>query len=355
MVTVVLVAAGWLVGATWARFAGEADLGWRWAFMAMTLAFVPATLLGRFWQHPLLRPFTLVSAVAVGTLNFALVAAAGTWLAVGLSHLFGLAVGSRTIVWACYGAAAMATLYGLVNAATLRVTRVTVALADLPPAWRGRTAALVTDLHFGNILGVGFARRLVARLAALAPDVVFVAGDLFDGAAIDQTAVVAPWSRLDVPLGVYFVTGNHDEFAHRPAILAAVRSAGIRVLDNARIDLQGLQIVGVHDAEASDPRKFREILARVGVNRAQPSILLSHQPAHLGIAEEAGVSLQLSGHTHSGQFWPWNLVVRRIYGPFAYGLHRFRRLQVLTSSGAGTWGPPVRVGTRAEVVLITFS
>lgn len=353
--TVVLAVCSWFVGATWTHFSGESDLAGRIALIVAVLAFVPVTIMGRFWQHPLLKPLTLVSAVAVGALNYALVAAIVTWVAVGLSHLFGFAVASRSIVFACYGAAAVVIIYALANAATLRVTRVTIALPNLPPAWRGRTAALVTDLHFGHVLGAGFARRVVARLATLAPDAVFIAGDLFDGAAIDRAAAVAPWRQLAPPRGIYFVTGNHDEFAHRFPVLAAVRGAGIHVLDNAKVELDGLQLIGVHDAEASDPRLLREILARAQVDRARPSLLLNHQPANLAIPETAGISLQLSGHTHSGQFWPWNLIVKRIYGPFGYGLHRFQNLQVLTSSGAGTWGPPLRLATRSEVVLLTFA
>jgi len=320
----------------------------------LALAFVPVTLAGRFWKHPVIKALTLAVSTAVGALNLALIAAAGTWCAVGISLLFGLPVENRSIAFAFYGAGAVVMIYGLLNAAQLRVTRVTVALPNLPPVWVGRTAALVTDLHLGNIRGVGFARDVVARLAALGPDAVFIAGDLFDGAAIDHEAAAAPWSKLVAPLGIYFVTGNHDEFACRTAVLAAVRRAGIHVLDNAKIDLQGLQVVGVHDAEASDPGLFREILSRIRVSREKPSILLSHQPANLPIPEEAGISLQLSGHTHAGQFWPWSTLVRRFYGPFAYGLHRFRRLLVLTSSGAGTWGPPLRIGTRSEIVLIKF-
>ena len=177
---------------------------------------------------------------------------------------------------------------------------------------------------------------------------------MFDGMAIDYTAAAEPWSKLAVPAGIYFVTGNHDEFADRAAALSALRVAGIRVLDSTKLDVRGLQIVGVHDDEASNPRRFREILSRAGVSRNQPSILLTHQPANLAIPEEAGISLQLSGHTHAGQFWPWNMLVSRVHGPFAYGLNRFRKLLVLTSSGAGTWGPPLRVGTRSEIVLITF-
>jgi predicted MPP superfamily phosphohydrolase len=354
VVTGLIAACNWFVGATWAHFSGESDLAWRMAFMLVALAFVPVTLIGRFWRNPLLKPLSLSSSVAVGALNFAIFAAAGTWITVGIARFFGVPVESRSIVCAFYGVAAFVTIYGLVNAAWLRVTPVTIALPNLPPDWEGRTAALVTDLHLGNIHGVGYARHVVARLAALNPDAVFIAGDLFDGASIDHAAAVAPLSKLAAPLGVYFVTGNHDEYAYRGAILAAVRSAGIRVLDNAKVDLEGLQIVGVHDADASDPRRFGEIISRVRVNRETPSILINHQPANLVAAEEAGFSLQLSGHTHAGQFWPWSALVRRIFGPFAYGLHHFKSLLVLTSSGVGTWGPPLRVGTRSEIVLITF-
>jgi uncharacterized protein len=354
VVTGLIVACSWFVGATWAHFSAESDLALRMAFMLMALAFVPVTLIGRFWKHPLLRPLTLLSAVSVGALNFAMFAAAGTWIAVEICRLFGVPIESRSIVCALYGAAAIVTVYGLVNAARLRVTRVTIAMPNLPPDWEGRTAALVTDLHLGNIHGVAYVRHVVARITELEPDAVFIAGDLFDGASIDHAAAVTPLSKLVAPLGVYFVTGNHDEYAYRAAILTAVRGAGIHVLDNAKVDLEGLQIVGVHDADASDPRRLREILTRVHVKRETPSILLGHQPAHLAAAEEAGISLQLSGHTHAGQFWPWSALVSRIYGPFAYGLHHFRSLLVLTSSGVGTWGPPLRVGTRSEIVLITF-
>lgn len=351
--TGLLVACSWFVGATWAHFSGESDLAWRTALVLLALGFVPVTIAGRFWKHPLLKSLTLLTSVAAGILNIAVVGAAATWGVAGILFVLGFYAG-RPIVFALYGVSAAVIVYGLANAAWLRVTRVTISLPNLPTVWEGRTAALVTDLHLGNIHGTAFARRVVSRLAALHPDAVFIAGDLFDGAAIDHATAAAPWAKLVAPLGIYFVTGNHDEFFYRTGVLAAVRSAGIRVLDNAKIDLEGIQIVGVHDADASDPQRFREILSRIRVDRGKPSILLSHQPANLKIAEEAGISLQLSGHTHAGQFWPWSALVRRIYGPFTYGLSRYRDLLVLTSSGAGSWGPPLRIGTRSEIVLVTF-
>jgi hypothetical protein len=112
--------------------------------------------------------------------------------------------------------------------------------------------------------------------------------------------------------------------------------------------------VGVHDSEAGSPSELGEILHAAQIDQEKPSILLAHRPVNLTVAEAKGISLQLSGHTHRGQIWPWNLLVSRIYGRFAYGLSRLNRMQVYTSSGVGTWGPPLRVGTQSEIVLFRF-
>jgi predicted MPP superfamily phosphohydrolase len=217
--------------------------------------------------------------------------------------------------------------------------------------WHGREIALVSDLHLGNVRGRGLVRRVVARLGGLRPHAVFIAGDMFDGAQLDAGRALQPWTKLSAPAGVFFATGNHDEFTDRAAGLKVIEDTGIRVLNNERVVVQGLQVVGVHDGEAADPVIFRSILAEAGVDRSKASILLTHRPSHLPIPEEAGISLQLSGHTHRGQCWPWTWVAKRVHGPFAYGLNRHGSLQVLTSSGVGTWGPPMRVGTRAEIVM----
>ena len=195
---------------------------------------------------------------------------------------------------------------------------------------------------------------VVRRLNAVDPDIVFLSGDLFDGTRLDPAKAIASLAGLRAPLGTYFVTGNHDERFSRPAIFEAVRRAGIRILDNEAVSVDGVNVTGIHDEEASDPELLAALLAQAGVRREEPSILLTHKPANLAIAEAAGVGLQVSGHTHAGQFWPWNLIVARVWGPFGYGLNRLGAMWVLTSSGVGTWGPPLRVGTRSEVVLLTF-
>jgi predicted MPP superfamily phosphohydrolase len=250
--------------------------------------------------------------------------------------------------------AALAGIYGLVNAHWPRVRRVAVKLPNLPAEWRGRVAAVVSDVHLGHVNGAGFTRRIVNKLQRLRPDVVFLPGDLFDGTKVDLEMVAAPWKELSPRFGMYFVTGNHEEFSDRTKYFQAVSRSGIRVLNNEKITLDGLQVVGVHDSDAADAERFRSVLESAGVEREQASILLSHVPRALGIAEKAGISLQVSGHTHGGQIFPFTWFTRRIFRDYTYGLNRFGKLQIYTTYGAGTWGPPMRVGTRPEIVMLEF-
>jgi uncharacterized protein len=156
------------------------------------------------------------------------------------------------------------------------------------------------------------------------------------------------------PRGVYFVAGNHEQFGDDSKYLNAIAAAGVRVLSNEKVEVDGLQIIGVPYRSATGNEQLASVLNDIGVDRERASILLTHAPDHPEIAEAAGVSLQLSGHTHLGQFLPWSWMARRIYRQFVYGLSRIGKLQVFTSSGAGTWGPPLRLGSNPEIVVLEF-
>jgi len=353
IVSAILLSANALVCATLSHFF---DLpGWiEWQALpgALAVAFIPATVLRFRLNHPILRIVYALSSAWVGGLNFAFFAAIACWIVGAIVWVTAWPWPRFSIAAILFGVALVTTIYGLINAAWIRISRVTVKLPNLPEAWQGRTAALVTDLHLGPLSGQAFLRRVIARLRSLKPDAVFLSGDLFDGPTLGLDHLAAPWREFSAPQGIFFVTGNHDEFAERSIYLDAVRSVGIWVLNNEKISLNGLQIIGVHDSEAGSPTELGKILREAQIDRQQPSILLAHRPINLSVAEKAGVSLQLSGHTHGGQIWPWNLLVSRIYGSFAHGLSRFGKLQVYTSYGTGTWGPPLRVGTKSEIVLI---
>jgi predicted MPP superfamily phosphohydrolase len=163
-----------------------------------------------------------------------------------------------------------------------------------------------------------------------------------------------PFLGFSASLGSYFVSGNHEEFVNRAQYLEALRRAGVRVLEGEKATIDGLQIVGVPYHDLATPERFQSALQRADLDRGAPCVLLAHAPNRLWEAEAAGVSLQLCGHTHGGQFFPWTKIVSRIYGKFAYGLQQLGAMTVYTTCGAGTWGPPLRLGTNPEVVLIHF-
>lgn len=354
----ILLLAHWFLYETWVVFHPSIDAATvallRVVFLLAAVSFVIASFLAWRYFNPAVRVFYIICAVWVGFMTFGLFAAAGCWIILGAVRVAGLQIAASQIANVLFAAAILVGLCGLVNAARVRITQVTIKLPNLPSAWRGRVAALVSDMHLGHVRNVGFMRRIVARLNKLRPDVVLIAGDMYDGTKANVGALAEPWSALSVPHGALFITGNHEEFTGRGKYLAAVSKAGVRVVNNEKIELEGMQIVGVHYRETTDPGHFRYLLRGAAIKPERASILLVHAPHRLPIAEEEGISLQLCGHTHGGQFPPASWIASRVYGPYVHGLNRFRRMLVFTNWGAGTWGPPLRVGTHAEIVLLTF-
>ena len=351
----------WFIYESWVRFwnlpdvLGRAPLvALRIAMAVLSISFVGTSVLGFRSYGRAVRVLYTIAAAWLGALNYLFFAACGCWIVYGAALLGRLHIAMGGVAFVLFGAALAVSLYGMVNAAWTRVTRISVRLPNLPAAWRGRVAALVSDTHLGHVRNVGFLRRVVRTLARLAPDVVFITGDLFDGTACDPVRMAKPLADLRAPLGAYFITGNHEEFFDPRKYVEAVESAGVRVLKNEKVIVDDLQIAGVMYSDSTDAEHFRSVLRRIAVDREHASVLLLHAPDRLAIAAEEGISLQLSGHTHGGQFLPWTWVTSRIYGPYVHGLQRFGALTIFTTWGAGTWGPPLRVGTKPEIVLITF-
>jgi len=298
--------------------------------------------------------FYRAAAIWLGLLSFLFAAAVCCWITFAVARLTGLDVNFHRTVELLFAAALVTGLYGVFNASWTRITRITVRLANLPVAWRGRRAALISDLHLGHVRNGSFLRRMVAKIVREEPDAIFIAGDLYDGTAIDAGRAAQPLNKLTAPHGVYFVAGNHEQFGDDSKYLRAVAAAGVRVLSNEMVEVDGLQIIGVPYRNATRDGHLASALRNIHLDRDRASILLTHAPDHPEVAEAAGVSLQLSGHTHLGQFIPWSWMARRIYRQFVYGLSRIGEMQVFTSSGAGTWGPPLRLGSNPEIVVLEF-
>jgi uncharacterized protein len=343
---------------TWTFSSAKSDIhGTFWIRVILgflSVSFVVASLLAFRYTNAALRAFYRVAAVWMGLVSFLFLSAVSSWIIFGVTRLVGLNMNfHRTVEW-LFGAAVVTGLYGVFNASWTRITRTTVRLANLPAAWHGRTAALISDVHLGHVRNGSFLRRMVAKILKEEPDAIFVAGDLYDGTAIDARRAAEPLNELVAPHGVYFVAGNHEQFGDDSKYLNAIAAAGVRVLSNEKVEVDGLQIIGVPYRNATQNRQLASVLHDIGLDRERASILLTHAPDHPEIAEAAGVSLQLSGHTHLGQFLPWSWIARRIYRQFVYGLSRIGKMQVFTSSGAGTWGPPLRLGSNPEIVMLQF-
>jgi uncharacterized protein len=341
---------------TWIFSAGRTSrpLLIQWLLGFLSVSFVAASLLAFRYTNTAVRALYKAAAVWLGLLTFLSLAAACSWIIFGLARLLGLNLNFHFLVEAMYAVAAVVGIFAVFNASWTRITRTTVRLANLPEAWRGRRAALISDVHLGHVRNGSFLRRMVAMILREEPDAIFIAGDLYDGTAIDAGRAAEPLNRLTAPNGVYFVAGNHEQFGDDSKYLRAIEAAGVRVLSNEKVEVDGLQIVGVPYRNATRGGHLASALQNLRLDRDRASILLTHAPDYPEVAEAAGVSLQLSGHTHLGQFIPWNWFARRMYRQFVYGLSRIGKMQIFTSSGAGTWGPPLRLGSNPEIVVLEF-
>ncbi|MHC6084421.1 metallophosphoesterase [Ralstonia solanacearum] len=256
--------------------------------------------------------------------------------------------------------AGLVTLIGYINARRIpRVAHVAVPIAGLPAPLHGFTIAQITDLHVGPTIKQAYVTGVVSRLNALQPDLIAMTGDLVDGDVEGLRPHVGPLAGMRARHGVFAVTGNHEYYSGAAQWVAEYERLGMRVLMNehAVIEHDGaaLVVAGVTDfsagkfdsEQASDP-----VRALAGSPAGVvPTILLAHQPRSAPAAEQAGFDLQLSGHTHGGQFWPWSLFVP-LQQPFTAGLHRLGRLWIYTSRGTGYWGPPKRFGAPSEITLL---
>ena len=252
------------------------------------------------------------------------------------------------------------TLLGLINARrTAAVVSVDVPIAGLPEALHGFTIAQISDIHVGPTIKGGYLDSIVRAVNRLGADMVAVTGDLVDGSVQRLASHVAPIERLTSRHGTFFVTGNHEYYSGAPAWIAELRRLGLRVLLNEHVvlrhDAASIVVAGVTDFSAHHFGEQHRSDPEVALAGAPPDaavrLLLAHQPRSASAAEAAGFDLQLSGHTHGGQFLPWNLLVR-FQQPYTAGLHRLRALWIYTSRGTGYWGPPKRFGAPSEITRL---
>jgi len=343
---------------------------WRTAatlFVVALYASLPATFYLYVARHRLARWLVWPGFIWMGMLLIL-----PAWLVIGdvirlAAHVLGEAAsaGSGTALARIVGGAA-AVLAGATGMVALleglrppRIREVQVTLQRLPSSLDGTTLVQLTDMHLGPTRGRSFSENLVRRSNALAPDVVVITGDLVDGRVHELARSVAPLGDLKARWGVYFVTGNHEYYSGVNEWIRHLGTLGINVLSNERVAIgetpHTFDLAGIHDHAGHGYPGHAPDLARAlaGRDPSRELVLLAHQPRAVTEAAEHGVGLQISGHTHGGQIWPFNWAVR-LSQPAVAGLTRLKDTLLYVSRGTGYWGPPMRLVAPAEITRITL-
>ncbi len=376
----------------WARVARDPQLPemWRrglgWLLVTAALAVPGGMILARRLPHRVASPFLAALFTWMGTAFLLFAALLVTDLArfvAGAARLIAATASGHVdppldparrifVARALAGGAALAA--GSAAAAAVRVAtgeprvkEVPVRLERLPPALSGYTLAQISDLHVGPTIGEKHVRRVVEMTNALRPDAIVITGDLVDGTVPELRRATEHLARLQARHGVYFVTGNHDFYSGAGPWIEELRRYGIRTLRSERVTLgdarggASIDLAGVDDwsvARGGDGRWPTVESALAGRDPDRALVLLAHQPRGVEVAVRSGVELQLSGHTHGGQIFPWTLVVGAVF-PYCKGLYTHREGtrtgQVYVSCGTGYWGPPMRLGAPAEVAKVVLT
>lgn len=342
-------------------------------------SFILASLLVRYVPNPVTGFIYNVAGTWYALIFYLLLASIVLWVLKGILVLLPIPVPHVKIVFyaaiVLYSASLAVTVYGVINASSFSTTYIRVPFKNLPKHWAGKTIVHLSDIHVGASCGVSFLKRLVTRVNKYDADLIIITGDLFDGASGKHEKYLPILKGLRSGQGAFFVSGNHEVYAGVDDINNIVSRSGITVTDGKVININGLQIIGIGSPRmANGKTRIFDLKNHPEFRKDLPSILLYHTPTDYGFgaknpmsshqrsylaprtvfktAQDAGVSLQLSGHTHAGQFFPFTWIAGKIYHGLHYGLHKFGDFYINISSGTGTWGPPVRIDSKSEIVLI---
>lgn len=302
--------------------------------------------------YPTLHPFLVILSTLVGVLLYMLIILLLTDAINIFAHFspkkYGLIVGVFTI---------LISVYGILNTSFPRLKTVEI---DIPKLTKPVQIAQLSDVHIGHFRGERNLRRLVQIVNKTEAQMVVITGDMFESFYNLNHETLRPLADLKVP--VFFVSGNHDMYVDVDSVKQLMRDAGVNVLENSMMECCNIQIVGLDYMRPDDHtpdhmhagvgiRTIENTLPNIALDSTKPTILLHHNPVGAEYAEKAGIDLYLAGHTHGGQLFPVTLLNDRIFN-FNRGLYRHGSLQIYTSEGSGTFGPPMRIGTQSEVTLI---
>ncbi len=339
----------------------------------LSVSFVASFILIHRWENLLTSSFYIFSATWLGLFVNLCLAVGSGWLIMGIIRLVGYHPNPQSIVSVLLVLAVLYWIYGVYNAFHPRIKNIEVEIENLPGEWKNKTIVQLSDIHLGQVHGIGFLEGVVGKVNSLNPDLIVITGDLFDGMGGKYTQYVEPLNSLKARRGIFFITGNHETYVGVGRVLEVLEKTKINILRNEFVELDGLQIIGMDYPGLGGTKDIQSVKGfQNNFSKDKPSILLFHTPTNIrqekegkrhydtywvpdtsfAMNKEMGVDLQLSGHTHSGQIFPFGYLTKLIYKGYDYGFHNEGSFSIYITSGVGTWGPPVRTGNSPEIVAI---
>jgi hypothetical protein len=324
-------------------------------FIFLPLSFIFASILINRFSNIFVRLYYIIAASWFGIALYFTAACLLAYFIIFLGKFFAFDINQKKLIISLFLATTAIIIYGIIAAQNIKIKELNITLPNLPSEWRGKTAIFISDLHLGTIDNYEFAAKVSDQIDNLKPDMLLIGGDFYDGQAnVNLNRLAQIFSTIKTPLGKFFVTGNHEEFGDNTKYINAITKAGIKVLDNEMSEINGMQIIGVDYKSAYNKDDYETILKNLNIDKNKPSILLRHVPDKIKVASKFGISLELCGHAHGGQLFPIQIIEHFLYDGFQYGLKKSDSTIVYTSSGVGTWGPPMRILAAPEIVKIKF-
>lgn len=301
------------------------------------ISFILSTTLERYSPNVVSKVFYILNAVEMGFMFFLFVLTV-VYRVMAIFFSFDKVLAGIVIL----GLAVVVSVYAIIHASRIYTVNISVITKGIKKHLR---LVQLSDVHLGTIRNHGYLKKILSKIQEINPDIVVITGDLFDGTAPLHPKMVDQFNTLSMP--IYFVTGNHELYEHYDQVLPILNSTKIRVLRNEAITCKGLQIIGVDYGHGSE---YLESVLRT-IDIEPPSVLLYHVPVQLSVLEKYKINLHLAGHTHNGQLFPFGILTRLFYSNI-HGLKSSKKSAQYVSAGTGTWGPPMRLGTKSEITVI---
>jgi len=322
--------------------------------LIMPILFIVSTLVGYKNYYEINSWVNTISSLWLGIIFYVFLASLIIFTLLKINKYLNFNLPIRTISGILLLIVITIFFYGIYNANNIRISRIDIKSEKLRNNWSGKKILVISDIHLGNINKKRFLNKVVDKINKEKPDIIFNIGDLIDGPTVPYKDFLNPLSKLKPELGNYYVEGNHEKYNWEYEKFLSNIPSNVIDLTNKKIIVENTQIIGIDDFDNSSSVDIGSYLSYLNYNPSTPSIILIHKPTKINNLAEYGVSLVLSGHTHNGQMFPFNLLIKKIYGNYAHGLSYTKNTASLTTSGVGTAMIPMRVLSNPEIVVINI-